>query len=241
LSYLKEKNIMAKKQSTGLSVSLRKLNQLGSPVDLSVADEEEEQAKLEIAQAGSVYGSSIFELEDGRAGYAFCVDIVNHASRPIYGPQFELRRAWQDPDFEWLPDPRDRHRNARNYYSFPGKGAPEFPRSQVLNHLLLLENGVLQPRVPYQGYLLAVGGPMPQHLHHGAEVEPTLVVTTPGRTEYLEPIVLFTDRCSVKPKLRRKESSLYEGPAGNAIAPVVGESQRSDPGSTSSVRPLGRS
>ena len=116
---------MAKKQSTGLSVSLRKLHQLGSPLDLSVADAEEEQAKLEIAQAGAVCDNIIFELEDGRAGYMFGADIVNHTSRPICGPQFELRRVWQDPDFEWLPDPRDRHRKVhRIHYSFPGKGAP---------------------------------------------------------------------------------------------------------------------
>lgn len=232
---------MAKKQSTGLSVSLRKLNQLGSPVDLLVADEEEEQAKLEIAQAGSVYGSSIFELEDGRAGYVFDVDIVNRTSKPTYCTEIEFRLAWQDLNFEWLPDPQARHRNVHRYYSFPGKGAPEFPRDQVLNHVLLSETGILQPRVPYKGWLLAVGGPMPAHLRHGDRVEATLVIVTSDGPEYLEPIVLFTDRCSVKPKLRRKESSLYEGPAGNAIAPVVGESQRSDPGSTSSVRPLGRS
>src|SRR5215471_671059 len=110
---------MAKNQSTNVSVLLRKLHQLGSPVDLSAADEAEEQAKLEIAQAGAVYDNLIFELEDGRAGYVIGVDIVNHTSRPIYKPEVELRKAWQDRDFAWLPDPRECHRHAHNYYSFP--------------------------------------------------------------------------------------------------------------------------
>ena len=228
---------MDKQQNTNLSALLRKLSERGCPVDLSVADEEVELPKVEIAQTGPVYGSTVFDLEDGRAGYIFGVDLINHSSTPIYSPEFELRRAWQDPAFEWLPDPWAPYRHGHHcYYSFPGKGAPEFPRDQVLNHLLLSENGVLQPRTPYKGYLLAIGGPMPKQLRHGDDVEATLLVTIPDHSEFVEPILLFADRCAVKPKVREREGSLYEGPDGSKIVPVVGESQRSDPGGTASVR-----
>jgi len=219
---------MAKKQRPIPSGLLRKLSGLGSPLDPSVA-EEVELPKVEITQAGSVYSNIIFDLEDGRAGYIFGVDLINHTSTPIYGPEFELRRPWQDPDFEWLPDPQVSYRHARpQYYSFPGKGAPEFPRDQVLNYLLLSENGVLQPRMPYKGCLLAIGGPMPKHLRNRDDVEATLVVSIPDHTEFVEPILLFAERFAAKPKPRARESSLYEGPDGSKIVPVVGESQRSD-------------
>src|ERR1022692_3946369 len=130
---LKGERIMAKTQRSIASGLLRKLSGLGSPLDPSVA-EEVELPKVGITQAGPVYGNIIFDLEDGRAAYIFGLDLINHTSRPIYGPEFELRRAWQDPDFEWLPDPWAPYRHGHHsYYSFPGKGAPEFPRSEVLN------------------------------------------------------------------------------------------------------------
>jgi hypothetical protein len=206
--------------TTNVSALLRKLSQLGSPVDLSVAEEEVEEAKVEIVQAGAVYGSSIFELIDGRAGYVLSVDIVNRTSRPIYCPEIELRMLWSDPEFTWLPDPHKSHRNV-HYYSFPGKGAPEFPRNEVLNHAVLWESGALQPRVPYQGQLLAVGGPMPSHLRTGEEVEATLVIVASDRTEYSETILLFAERCAAKPESRKRKGSLYEGPTGHKIEPAV--------------------
>ena len=54
---------------TNLAASLRKLAEAGSPVDISVADIEGHQADLEISQVGSVYGSTLFELPNGRSGY----------------------------------------------------------------------------------------------------------------------------------------------------------------------------
>ena len=229
--------MMAKqKPSKNFSLLLRTLDQLGSPVDLSVAEEEVEKAKIEIAQAGSVYGSSLFDLEDGRAGCVFFVEIVNQTSRPIYCPRIELRMSWEDPSFEWLPDPRERQRSV-HHYSFPGKGAPEFPRYQVLNHVLLSGNGVLQPRLPYQGWLLAIGGPMPKHLGHGEKVEATFVIFASNRTEYSETISLLAERNAFKPKSRKRATSLYEASDGRKMESVVGESQLCDLGIASSVTP----
>jgi hypothetical protein len=206
-------------QNANLSTLLQKLSQLGSPVDLSVANQEEEDGSVEIVQAGAVYGSSIFELSDGRAGYIVSVDIVNRTSRPIYCPEIELRTLWSDPEFAWLTDPQKNRRNI-HYYSFPGKGAPEFPRDQVLNHAVLWDGGALQPRVPYQGQLLAIGGAMPKHLRSGDEVEATLVIIASDRTEYSEKILLFAERCAAKPEFRKRKGSLYEGPAEYKIEPA---------------------
>jgi len=217
------------KPSTNVSELLRKLSQLGSPVDLTVAEEEVDERKVQITQCGSVYGASIFELKDGRAGCVFDVEIVNETSRPIYCSEIELQMAEQDSNFEWLPDPQEHHCDF-HHYSFPGKGAPEFPRDQVLNHVLLSERGVLQPHVPYRGWLLGVGGLMPKHLRHGEQAEGTLVIIASDRTEYSEKIFLFAERCPVRPEFREKESSPYDSPVGREIGPIVGEAKRSDLG-----------
>lgn len=219
------------KQNTNVSALLGKLKQLGSPVDLSAAEEEASEARIEIAQYGPPTENRIFDLDDRHAGYIFGLDIFNRTSRPIFCAEIELCILWRDPYFQWLTDPHEHHRNV-HHYSFPGKGAPEFPRDQVLNHVLLSKSGVLQPRVPYEGWLLAVGGLMPKHLRDREQIEATLVIVASDRTEYRQKIFLVAERCGVKPESRQRASSLYQGPVGRKIESVVGESQRSDPSAT---------
>jgi hypothetical protein len=223
----RRKNMMVKnKQNTNVSW---KLKQLGCPVDLSVAEEEASEARIEIAQYGPPTENRIFDLDDRHAGYIFGLDIFNRTSRPVYCPNIELRTPWRDPYFQWLTG--ERHREVP-HYEFPGRGAPVFPRDQVLNHVLLSKSGVLQPRVPYEGWLLAVGGLMPKHLRDREQIEATLVIVASDRTEYRQKILLVAERCGVKPESRQRASSLYPGPVGRKIESVVGESQRSDPSAT---------
>jgi hypothetical protein len=221
------------KQNTNLSPLLRKLKQLGSPVDLSVAEGKVAEPKVEIAQYGPSTENRIFELDERHAGYIFGLEIFNRTSRPIYCPDIELCIPWRDPCFQWLTDKR--HHDVPHYV-FPGKGAPLFPRDQVLNHALLSERAVLQPRVPYQGWLLAVGGRMPDQLRDRVQVETTLVIVASDRTEYRQKILLVAERCGGKPESRQRASSLYQGPVGHKIEPVVDESHRSDPSATLRVR-----
>jgi hypothetical protein len=213
--------VMAKNnQSTNLSVLLRKLNSLGSPVDLSAATEEE--VEVEITQLGAPYDAGLMELEDRRAGCFFYVRIVNQTARPIYSVETELRLPWFESYFDWLPDPRQRHREA-HHYVFPGKGGFEFHRSQVLNHVLTSEGGsILRPHVPYEGWLLAIGGLMPKDLHHGEQVDTTLAITASDHAEYTAAIVLCAERCEVGSKDIRRRSTLY-GASGPGIESVVGD------------------
>jgi hypothetical protein len=229
-----EKMMTDKKRSQDVSVLLRKLKQLGSPVDLSAAEEEVAEPRIEIAQWGPPSENRIFELDKRRAGYIFGLDFFNRTARPIYCPEIELCLNWEDPYFQWLKDPQERYRDV-HHYSFPGKGGPQFPRDQVLNHLLLSETGVLQPRVPYQGWLLAVGRLMPKRLHDRVQVAATLVIVASDGTEYRQKILLVAERDGVKPESRQRASGLYQGPVARKIEPVVGESQRSGPGATSRV------
>jgi len=226
---------MAKnKKSTNDPILLRKLSQLGSPVDLLAAEEEVAEPRVEITQFGPPSENRIFELDNLHAGYVFGLDILNRTSKPIYFPEIDLCTRWRDDYFQWLTDPQERYRDVHDY-SFPGKGGPQFPRAQVLNRLLLSETGVLQPHVPYQGWLLAVGRPMPKELHDRVQVAATLVLVDSNGTEYRQRILLVAERDGVKPESRQRVSGLYQGPAARKIEPAVGESRRSDPGATSRV------
>ncbi len=199
---------------------LRKMHELGSPLDLSVAEEER---GLEITQVSPVYDTNILDLDYGRSGCFFYVAIVNQTSRPIYCLDLELRLRWPDLTFHWLPDPTERQYDA-NYYALPGRGAPEFPYDEVLNHVLLSgERCVLTPRIPYQGWLLAVGGSLPGDLRDRECIEATLAIIASDHTEYTAKISFLVERRAVKPKFMKRESSLYDAPAGCRIESVVGD------------------
>ena len=68
---------MTEERMMSLRASLEELKTLGSPVDLSVAKVDEENAKLEIEQVGGVHESMIFELGNGQVGYMLDVRITN--------------------------------------------------------------------------------------------------------------------------------------------------------------------
>jgi hypothetical protein len=57
-----------------------KMHELGSPIDLSVAEEER---GLEINQLSPVCDTNILDLDYGRSGCFFYVAIINQTSRPI--------------------------------------------------------------------------------------------------------------------------------------------------------------
>ena len=92
---------MRKANSTHLAASLREMDAVGIPVDLSVAE-----LDVEIEQVGGVHDTMVFDLPDGRAGYLIDLIITNQMSRPIRCRDIELRPPWVDSEFEWLRDPR---------------------------------------------------------------------------------------------------------------------------------------
>ena len=63
-----------------LADSLRELQELGCPVDISVGREEFRLSKLEIQQSGGAHDSNVFELEDGRFAFMLDLELYNHAS-----------------------------------------------------------------------------------------------------------------------------------------------------------------
>jgi hypothetical protein len=75
----------------------------------------------------------------------------------------------------------------------------------------------------YEGWLLAVGGPLPAGHLDRERVEATLAIIASDHTEYSEKISFGAERGAVKPKFAKRESSLYEAPVGCRIESVVGD------------------
>jgi hypothetical protein len=203
--------------SADLRASLQELVQAGSPVDLSVADSDRENEKLEIIQVGGVHESSIFELPNGRAGYRIAVLVTNQTSKTIYTSELELRTSREDNFFQWLSPVRIPFRNRRKRntsyqaYLFPGPSGPELPYDHVLNHILGEGQG-LPPKRPIEGWLLAVGGRMPAELRHGQWLDDTLSIIGADHTEYTQDIRLWTERLEARPKAMERRSNLFGEP-----------------------------
>ena len=102
---------MQKKWSgEGLRFALEELAAFGSPVDLSVVQED---LSLNIQQVGGVSDSIIFDLPNHRAGYILDIEFLNLRSTTIYLQDLELQLPWEDPWFQWLPDPGTQNHNAK--------------------------------------------------------------------------------------------------------------------------------
>jgi hypothetical protein len=177
---------MNKKKNTNHLGLIRDMAAVGVPVDISVVE-----VDVEIEQIGGVNDSMIFDLPDGRTGCVIDLNIIDQTSKSIRCRDVELQSAWTAWGFEWLSDPLESGGDPFNY-RFPGKGAPEMPRDQVLNHVLLC-HGILTPGCPMEGCLLGIGDPKPKALIAGAYVDFTLTITGHDHNRYAETISLWVD------------------------------------------------
>jgi len=226
----------AKGNNADLRASLQELAQLGSPVDLSVADEvrenqQLENQELEIEQIGGVHESHIFQLKDGRAAFLAYVRITNQTTKAIYPVEMEMQPFWQDPTIDWL-EPRRipvRCRKKPDYsyecYRFPD--GTELSFHEVLNHVIFGRRK-LMPKQPVEGWLLATGGRMPSDLKHGQMPDVVLTITGSDHTEYRTTITFWVDRVVPQPKPVRAETIALGG--GLDGAPVITDSAQIGPG-----------
>ena len=205
-----------------LAASLTELAAAGSPVDISVAQVDVHPPEIEITQSGGINDSMLIELPSGLTAYILDLQIINQTSKTIYGVALpELRMLWDDPLFDFLPDPRETKRTisyrrkkrsgrfervdaVSDSYYFPGGTQLEYPRADVLNHRL--EHLILSPGRPLCGLILATGSPMPVHLCHGQWIEPMLSITSSRHREHTAPVHLWIDRSQAKSKPARKFS-----------------------------------
>jgi hypothetical protein len=190
----------AQRRIMKLKDSLHELAELGSPVDLAVAEAESNGRELEIEQSGGVCENRVFELEGGRIGYMADICITNQTARPMYVADVELCTPWEEDLFDWLVPQTitvTARKSKKSYsyeqYKFPGKNGLDLPTTKVINHALTFGKS-LPPRRPICGWLLATGGFMPRNLLHGGWVDLTLVITTTDHAKYSERVHLWTER-----------------------------------------------
>ena len=209
----------------GLRYALEELAAFGSPVDLSVVQED---LSLTIQQVGGVSDSMIFDLPNHRAGFILDIEILNLRSTTIYLLDLELQLPWEDPWFQWLPDPGTQNRQAKialgkklkrprmqspPRYGFPSSEGPEYSRNQVLNHYLA-ENGKLTQK-PMRGVLLAIGARMPDGLSHGSPLKASLVLRDVEGTAHRHAVTFCVDRRAVTPKRATQNLGLFEPSLAN--------------------------
>ena len=110
-----------------LRLALEELAAFGSPVDLSVVQED---LSLNIQQVGGVSDSIIFDLPHHRAGYILDMEFLNLRSTTIYLRNIELQLPWADSWFSGCPTlgPRIMTRRKRQVRSQHGRGC-NLPRS----------------------------------------------------------------------------------------------------------------
>ena len=199
--------------------SLKELAEAGCPVDISVADMEDQPCDVEINQIGE---SLLLEQPYGGTSYILDLEFINQTSKTIYCSEMALRMLREDIFFEWLPDPKENPRKLSYFrrnrkgerelveaesdsYCFFGGSQLEYPHEEVLNHILL-KRRILAPGRPLRGLLLARGGAMPNEARHGQWVEPTLCFISSKHVEYTASVLMRIDRMEAKPK-----------PAGNQV------------------------
>jgi len=200
-----------------LKALLEELAGSGSPVDLSVADTEVENEKVEIEQTGGIIESELFLLEDGRVACMAHIAVTNQTSRPIDLIDVRLPAPWDDSLFEWLMPGEVKFHTKKGLcshllYRFPGHG-PEFEFREVINQPLL-ERRKLPGKSRLEGSLLGIGGLMPDELSHGQLVPMSLTITGSDHAEYSTTITFWTDQLLARAKtVRGTRTSIFAKPA----------------------------
>jgi hypothetical protein len=225
--YCAEEDSMPQISNLRLKTMLQELSRLGSPVDLSVADEQSEFPKVEIVQIGAVDLARIVELEDHRLACIAEVSVINRTSRDIAMTDVELRAARDGRPFEWLQPTQVAFRDGRKTgreasYSLPGV-MMRFDYDEVLNHRLI-DRGRLPSRRELQGYLIAIGMPAP--LKHGQQYELSLTIVTADNAEYSATLHLVCERRPVR-KLAKPRPSIFAHSTEHVVAaPDTGRSKQ---------------
>ena len=90
----------------------------------------------------------------------------------------------------------------------------DLPTDDVINHNLI-ERKILLPQRPVSGWLLGIGGRMPNQLFHGGWIDASLVITTWKDGEFCKPVRLWTDRLARRHPRPARTSGLYDRPTEN--------------------------
>jgi hypothetical protein len=142
-----------------------------------------------IAQVGGVLENSAFDADRGYGtGYSLSLHLaVDLPALTIWGWKLDL--PWEDPQFQWLPEPQGSVFPV-NMYQVPGCEGLKFPRDEVINHRRVLRRGY-----GLEGLLLGFGfASIPDSYRHGADIDANLVLIDEMRREFSTPVQFWANR-----------------------------------------------
>ena len=149
-----------------------------------------------IAQVGGVFENSAFDAHRGYGtGYSLSLHIaVDRAAFAIW--EWKLDLPWEDPQFQWLPEPQGSVFPV-NMYQVPGCEGLKFPRDEVINHRRVLRRGH-----GLDGLLLGFGfESIPNSYRHGASIDANLVLIDEMGRKFSTPVQFWANRMA---KIDRK-------------------------------------
>ena len=149
-----------------------------------------------ISQEGSgITESSAFDL-DGSYGSGYMLSLHIATDLPaleIYDWRLDL--PWEDPQFQWLPDPPN------DIYEFPDHQT--YPRDAVLNHRRVVHRGR-----SLDGLLLGFGvESIPESYRHGKFISASIVLIDGMGRPFPTSIQLWVDRAARRDRKTTKKNT----------------------------------
>jgi len=191
-----------------LRASLKELEELGSPVDFSVAEPDNlaDVPTLEIEQVG--LDARIFQQGDRDAGYMVYLRLTNQTMRAIIPLDLDLGTFWGERVMDWLL-PCDvpvhyRRKPDSSYRAYKFPNGPEISHEETVLNEIFLNRRKLLPRRPYEGWLLATGRPLPAGIVTGQKHDVILTITGSDHMVYSQNISFWIDRGPAQSQLVKR-------------------------------------
>jgi len=142
-----------------------------------------------ITQVGGILENSAFDANRGYGtGFSLSLHIAVDLP-PLTISEWRLVLPWEDPQFQWLPEPQGSVFPV-NMYQVPGCEGLKFPKNEVINHRRLLQRGR-----GLEGLLLGFGFvSIPDSYRHGASIDASLVLIDDRGREFSTPVQFWANR-----------------------------------------------
>ncbi len=149
--------------------------------------------QLIVIQRGSDITNALFSIEGGGTVLMAELSVINNSPTAVAVIRhYDVNLEWNDPDFEFLSDPREAA-HPQEKYSIPGTTLI-FPRSEVLNHRRY-EEGKLGPGETISGLIFCFGPvPIPACFVHGAHITLNVSVLDQSNRRHSAPFEFRVDR-----------------------------------------------
>jgi len=208
---------MAKQMTTHADVQLAsQLNDAGIPVyeealeKMRFACYRTDRRRVTICQCGGEQESRAFSISGRGTGYVVYVKIINDLGGMVSLCDVVLRLPWTDRYLDWLRDPG----KIIGAYRFPGVEYPDYPKTEVINHLVFGRR-----RLRYsdfiEGALLGFSPvKIPDCFPHGFLFDAELIVSDQLDIRHCGEVTLCVDRdaesAHKRHDPRRKREKLFD-------------------------------